>query len=95
MNGANVIAPGLTSPGAQMDIVKEGTIGIFLHIIQLQFMEKVNNMLWQLELQKCQQKICQICYIFIYFRKTINKDIAIEIWHSLGDGLWNLRELKK
>ena len=55
-------------------------------------MKKKNYILWGLELEKYQQKMFNF---IVSFRKTKNKDIKIEIWHFLGDRLWNFRWLKK
>lgn len=71
--------------------VKEGTIGNSFINYKLEYMERVNSMQLQLALQQCQRNKCNNKLI----RKTVNKDTAIEIWHLLGDGLWNLREVKK
>lgn len=69
LSGANIMCPGLTSPGAKMTEVPKDTVVVCncsldfskqkLIFYFRQLWQRVKTMLWQLEKQLYQQRICK------------------------------------
>ncbi|KAL6450237.1 TMA20 Translation machinery-associated protein 20 [Candida maltosa Xu316] len=76
LGGANIMCPGLTSPGAELpeENIEEGTIVTV-------YAEGKENALAIGKLLMSTDDI-----------KSKNKGIGIELLHYLGDGLWNYQE---
>ena len=81
MSGANIMAPGLTSPGGSMEEAEEG------EVVAIFGEGKVHAM----AIGKLLMSTSDMFQAKIKFSREINKGIAIEMLHHLGDALYDYK----
>ncbi|KAG8227107.1 hypothetical protein J437_LFUL001650 [Ladona fulva] len=100
LSGANIMCPGLTSPGAKMTPVEKGTVvvSLLLTIITTFFRGPYSLVYAMLRAVMAEGKQHALAVGVTALSTTdiasVNKGVGIENCHYLNDGLWQMKPVK-